>query len=341
MTLLYAGLDVSDKKTHICIVDDEGALHWEGAAPTDPAALSRALAKRAPDVSKVVLETGPLSAFLYHGLTARDAPVSCICARHAKGVLSTRINKTDPNDAEGLAQLARTGWYKQIHIKDQTTHLDRALLRVRHQLVKTKVDLVNQLRGLLKLFGLRLGTVTTPGMRTKRLVVLFGEEPRLREILSPLHAALCAVEAQLAALDKDLKKKTAMDPVCRRLMTAPGVGPVTALTFKASIEDPARFVKSEDVGAYAGLTPRRFQSGDMDVSGSISRRGDQLLRRALYEAANALLGRVKKTCALKTWGEHLAEHKGAKRARVAVARKLAILLHRMWTTQQDFDWQRV
>jgi transposase len=193
----------------------------------------------------------------------------------------------------------------------------------------------------LKLFGLRLGAVTTPGIRMKRLTVLFDQEPSLRSILSPLHSALCAVEAELAGLDKELKKKTAADPVCRRLMSAPGVGPVTALTFKASIEDPARFVKSQDVGAYAGLTPRRFQSGDMDVSGSISRRGDRLLRRALYEAANALLGRVKRPCALKTWGLQLAEHKGAKRARVAVARKLAILLHRMWVTQQDFDWQRV
>lgn len=341
MTLLYAGLDVSDKKTHICIVDGEGASHWEGVSATDPAALSRVLKKRAPGLEKVVLETGPLSAFLYHGLESRDVPVVCVCARHAKGVLSTRLNKTDANDAEGLAQLARTGWYNEVHIKDAATHLDRSLLRVRGQLVKTKVDLVNQLRGLLKLFGLRMGTVTTPGKRRERLLVLFAQEPELCRILTPLHDALCHIEAELARLDKELRKKVAMDPVCRRLMTAPGVGPVTALTFKASIEDPARFAKPSDVGAYAGLTPRRFQSGEKDVSGHISKRGDRLLRHALYEAANVLLSRLKKSCALQTWGKRLAEQKGPKRARVAVARKLAILLHHMWTHEQDFDWQKV
>ncbi|MCF6216305.1 MAG: transposase [Emcibacter sp.] len=137
-----------------------------------------------------------------------------------------------------------------------------------------------------------------------------------------------------------MKKRAATDPVCRRLMTIPGVGPVVALTFKASIEDPARFKHSRDVGAYAGLTPKRFQSGDMDVSGHISKRGDHLLRRALYEAANSVLGRLKKDCALKTWGQRLAEQKGPKRARVAVARKLAILMHKLWISEQDFVWQK-
>jgi len=338
MSLLYAGLDVSDKKTNICIVDEKGELHWQGLCVTDPGSLKRALNKHAPHLEKVIFETGPLSCFLYHGLIKRGLPAACICARHAKGVLSTRLNKSDVNDAEGLAQLARTGWYKQVHIKDKETHLDRTLLRVRHQLVKSHTDMLNQLRGLLKLFGLKLGQATTPGKRNERLFHLFEQEPALKPILAPLIKALFALEQETAKLNQRLKERTAADPVCRRLMSVPGVGPVVALTFKASIEDPARFRQSRDVGAYAGLTPRRFQSGERDVSGHISKFGDRMLRRALYESANSILGRLKKDCALKSWGLKLAEHKGAKRARVAVARKLAILMHKLWVSEQEFVW---
>jgi len=340
MAILYAGLDVSDKKTHICIVDEKGGLRWRGVCVTDPEALSRTLKKRAPSLDRVVLEGGPLSCFLYHGLRERGLPAVCICARHAKGVLSTRLNKSDVNDAEGLAQLSRTGWYKEVHIKDKDTHLDRTLLRVRHQLIKSHADMLNQLRGLLKLFGLRLGRVTTPGKRTERLIYLFEQQPALKPMLLPLIKALDALEQEIAKLNRQLKRRTAVDPTCRRLMTIPGVGPIAALTFKASIEDPARFKRSTDVGAYAGLTPRRFQSGEMDASGHISKFGDQMLRRALYESANSILGRLKKGCALKTWGQKLAEHKGPKRARVAVARKLAILMHKMWISEQEFVWRK-
>lgn len=341
MRILYAGLDVSDKSTHICLTDKEGAVRWQGVCVTDPEALSKTLQKRAPKLGRVILETGPLSCFLYHGLEERGLPVVCVCARHAKGVLSTRLNKSDVNDAEGLAQLARTGWYKAVHIKDQNTHLDRSLLRVRHQLVKSHGDMLNQLRGLLKLFGLRLGAVSTPGKRSERLMHLFKQKPALRPILTPLVESLFALEGEINKLNKHVKKVTATDTVCHRLMTVPGVGPITALTFKSSIEDPARFKHSHDVGAYAGLTPRRYQSGDVDVSGHISKRGDRILRRALYEAANSILARVKKDCALKIWGKKLAEHKGPKRARVAVARKLAILMHRMWVKGEDFNWQKL
>jgi len=341
MEPLYAGLDVSDKKTNICIVKKDGKAHWQGVCASDPDALSRSLKKRAPGLVSVVLETGPISSFLYHGLQVRGIDAVCICARHAKGVLSTRLNKSDENDAEGLAQLARTGWYKAVHVKGQSTHLDRTLLRVRHQLVKSHVDMLNQLRSLLKLFGLRLGAVTTPDKRSERLTHLFEREPTLKPLLDPLINALSGIEFELKKLAKQVKRQAAGDLVCKRLMTVPGVGPITALTFKSSIEDPARFKRACDVGAYAGLTPRRFQSGDMDTMGHISKRGDKMLRRALYEAANSILGRLKRDCALKAWGRKLAEHKGAKPARVAVARKLAMLMHRIWVTGEEFDWQKV
>jgi transposase len=338
VTRLYAGLDVSDKSTHICLVDEAGAIVWRGACATDPQVLADTLGKRCPQVARVVLETGALSTFLYHGLVERGVPAVCICARHAKGVLSTRVNKSDPHDAEGLAQLARTGWFKAVHIKDGATHLDRAHLKVREQLVKAHGAMKNQLRGLLKLFGLRMGKATTPRKRAERLEALFAQRPELGPVLAPLVAGLAALEQEIARATRSLKARAAADPVCARLMSAPGVGPVSALTFKSSIEDPGRFARGADVGAFAGLVPRRHQSGERDTRGRISKAGDPMLRRALYEAANSLLGRVKRDCALRRWGLELAATKGPKRARVAVARKLAALLHTLWRTDTSFRW---
>jgi len=224
----FAGLDVSDKATHLCVVDEAGEGVWRGVAPTDPEALAKVLARRCPGVERVVLETGALSSFLHHGLTQRGVPVVCICARHARGVLSARINKSDPHDAEGLAQLARTGWFKAVHVKGYDTCPERARLRVHEQLVKARRAMLNQLRGLLKLFGLRLGDASAPG-RQGRLDALFGREPALMSVLEPLVSALAAIEAELATADKVLKARASADPVCRRLMTTPGVGPVVAL----------------------------------------------------------------------------------------------------------------
>jgi transposase len=335
---VYAGLDVSDKTTHVCVVDGEGVIVWRGVCATDPEVIAKTLGRHARGVERVVLETGPLSAFLYHGLVERGSPVTCICARHAKGVLSTRVNKSDPHDAEGLAQLARTGWFKAVRIKQEATHLDRARLKIHDQLIQSRLAMANQLRGLLKLFGLRMGTVTTPAKRTERLAALFAQKPELEAVMRPLVESLDALDIQIKGSSKQLATSAAADPVVTRLMSVPGVGPIVALTYKSSIEDPGRFTRGEDAGAFAGLVPRRSQSGARDYKGRISKAGDPMLRSALYEAANSLLVRVKRPCALQAWGKALAETKGPKRARVAVARKLAILLHRLWQSETEFCW---
>lgn len=255
---IYAGLDVSDKATHICVVDGEGGILWRGVCATDPEVLSVTLRKQARGLVRVVLETGSLSAFLYHGLAERGVPVTCICARHAKGVLSVRSNKSDAHDAEGLAQLARTGWFKAVHIKDSATHLDRAQLKVREQLIKAHHAMANQLRGLLKLFGLRMGQATTPARRRERLEALLTQKPALRPILAPLVAGLAALEEQIAASSRGLKSRAEADRIAIRLMTVPGVGPITALTYLSSIEDPARFARSRDAGAYGSHESTTF-----------------------------------------------------------------------------------
>lgn len=335
---IYAGLDVSDKATHVCVVDAGGTVLLRDVVASDPDALAKWLERHCPDLFRVVLETGPLSTFLYHGLAERNVPVECICARHAKGVLSTRVNKSDIHDAEGLAQLARTGWFKRVHMKASATHIDRAALRIRGQLVGTRLAMCNQLRGLLKLFGLRLGSVRTPGRRADRLTALFRQRPDLEALFAPLVSSIDMLEEQLRACNRLLEGRASGDPVCARLMSVPGVGPITALTYAASIEDPRRFARSEDVGAYAGLVPRRSQSGERDIRSGISKAGDPALRRALYEAANILLSRVKRPFALQQWGRAIAETKGNRRARTAVARKLAVLLHSLWLNEIEFRW---
>ena len=335
---IYAGLDVSDKTTHICVVDGDGAVIRRDVVASDPDVLAKWLARHAKGLVRVVLETGPLSSFLYHGLAERAVPVTCICARHAKRALSARVNKSDVNDAESLSQLARTGWFKAVHMKAGATHIDRAALKIRAQLVTSRNAFANQLRGLLKLFGLRMGSVTTPGKRRERLEALFGQRPDLRGVFASLIESIEALEAQITRSGKLLASRAEADPICQRLMSAPGVGPVTALTFKTAIEDPGRFARSSDAGAYAGLVPRRSQSGERDYKGRISKAGDAMLRSALYEAANSVMVRLKRPCALQTWGRKLAESKGPKRAKVAVARKLAALLHRLWLTGADFNW---
>ncbi len=221
MVEVYAGLDVSDKATHVCVLDGSGAVLWAGACATDPEVIAKTLKTRAPGLVRVVLETGPLSAFLYHGLAERAIPVICICARHAKGVLSARVNKSDPHDAEGLAQMARTGWFKAVRIKQEATHLDRARLKIREQLIASRLAMAGQLRGLLKLFGLRLGKVTTPAKRRERLAALFVLKPEIEPVLAPLIESLEALEAQIRGASRQLAALAAADPVTGRLMTTP------------------------------------------------------------------------------------------------------------------------
>lgn len=198
--------------------------------------------------------------------------------------------------------------------------------------------MANQLRGLLKLFGLRMGTARTSGRRTERLTAFYAQRPDLKPLFAPLIAAMEAIEEQLGASNRLLNDRAKADEVCARLMSVPGVGPITALTFTSTIEDPHRFARSDDVGAYAGLVPRRNQSGERDISGHISKAGDPMLRKALYEAANVALSQVKRPFALQQWGRKMAEAKGAKRARTAVARKLAALLHSLWLNETEFRW---
>jgi transposase len=333
----YVGLDVSQKSTNVCIVDQEGRRLWTGKCLSTPEAIAIVVRERAPLAERVGLEAGPLCVWHYHGLKALGIPVSCIDARHAKAALAMQLNKTDENDAAGLAQVMRTGWFREVHVKSFDAQLQRSMLQSRLQLVNMRRDASNQVRGALKVFGIVLppGRLSTFDRLTREHL---GGREDLSAFIEPLLAAWRALGEQAALLDKRLRKAARDHVVVKNLMTVPGVGPLIGMAYVATIDDPKRFAKSRNVGAHLGLAPRRFQSGEMDRQGSISKCGDALLRHYLYEAAGVLLTRSRRSSSLKAWGIELAKRIGKSKARVAVARKLAIILHCMWRTGEAFRW---
>ena len=334
---LYIGMDVSLKETSICVVDGKGEIVSEGTVLSEPAAIAAFIKAKAGSALRIGLETGPTTTWLWHELRALGLPVICIDARHAKAALSMQINKSDRNDAVGLARIMQAGWYKEVQVKSLPCHEVRALLNSRALLVKIKRDLENQIRGLLKNLGLVIGKAGGNVFR-RRAEELVGEQLLMQDAIRPLLAVREMVRREIAGLTRKLLALARDNEESRRLMTVPGIGPITALAFYTAVDDPTRFRRSRSVGAYFGLTPRRHASGEVDWSGRISKCGDAMVRTYLFEAAGVLLTRVPKWCKLKAWGHRLWKRIGFKKAKVAVARKLAVTLHRMWRDGTDFIW---
>jgi transposase len=331
----YIGLDVSMKETAISIRQD-GKRIWRGKCPSDPQLLAEVIRKRAPHACRVVFETGPLSVWFYHALTAEGMPAICIDARHAKAALDMAANKTDANDADGLAHLAEVGFYREVRVKGFDSMLIRTLVTARRQLLKMRLQMSNQIRGLMKTFGLVVpkgaGSVFERNVRT-----LLEDEDKLARIILPMLQAWGDIRLRVAELSKQLVAMAGEDQRCRLLTSVPGVGTVTATAFAAAVEDPANFRNSRAVGAWVGLTTKRYQSGEVDYDGHISRRGDNKLRSLLYEAASVILNRSSETSTLRTRALELKERLGFKRAAVALARKLAVIMHAMLKTGELFD----
>ena len=339
----YVGLDVSQDECAVCILSEDGIPLFEGSCPTDPDAILRAISSHAGAVDKIVHESGPLSIWLTRELAKRGAPVVCIDARAANKALSARMNKSDRSDAEALAQLARTGWYREVHIKSEESDRLRLLLSTRERLIHIRMDIESQARGILKTFGIRLGPVRAGWSRRNfrdQLTEIVSGDPILEAVFASLIAVHETVCHQATDLDAEIQQIAKDSPLARRLTTVPGVGPIVALNFIATIDDATRFRRAVDVGAYLGLTPRRYQSGETDWSGRISKRGDSAMRKLLYEAANVLIQRVPRFSTLKAWSVRLAEKKGLKKATVATARKLAVILTRIWRDGTVFAWTR-
>ncbi len=332
----YAGLDVSLEETAICVVDGTGRMVKETRAASEPEALIAALQALGLPLERIGLEACSLTAWLHDELCAAGLPAVCIETRQASATMKTMPNKTDRNDARALAQIMRTGWFRQVHVKSRQARLWRSLLVARRTVLNEMRAIENVVRAVLR------RRASTPGRAAfaGRVRELAGDDRAVMPIIAPLLAILATMLAELTRLTKQVLELARREEVCRRLMSVPGVGPITALAFRATIDRPDRFRRSRDVGAHLGLTPSRYQSGETDISGRISRCGDELARTALYEAAHTLLVRSRKWSALRAWGMKVAKARGMARARVAVARKLAVILHRMWSDGTEFRFGR-
>ncbi len=334
----YAGLDVSLRTVNICVIDDQGELVAETKLASDVQDIVAYLDELELDICSVGLEAGTLTQYLTYGLQSASFEVICMEARQVKAALSAMRNKTDKHDARGIAQLLRSGWYSRVHVKSMQSHHIRMLLSSRKAVLSKCIDLENEIRGLFKVFGIKLPPKLGHGAYDVAVRDIIEADKTLSHALLPMLDARLVLYRTFRELDNRTRKLAHNDPICRRLMSAPGVGFVTALTFKAGVDDPTRFKHSRTVAAHFGLTPRRFQSGERDIDGHISKCGDADVRCTLYTAANAMLTRSSRWSSLKAWGMQLAKTRGHRRAVIAVARKLAVILHRMWIDDAQFQW---
>ncbi|WP_028004413.1 IS110 family RNA-guided transposase [Sinorhizobium meliloti] len=333
------GLDVSVKETSVCIVDENGKLCRERKVASHPEDLIAILSDPAFSLERVGVEAGPLSQWLFEGLAKAGLPVFCIETRHTKAFLDAlQQNKSDRNDARGIAHMMRVGLLKDVHVQTLTSQKRRALLTARSLLQEKAIDLENEMRGLLRNFGLKVGQASG-GTFERRILELVEHDADLREIMEPLLAGRRKLRKGLARLEKRVLAEAKQDMVCRRLMTVPGVGPIVSLAYVSTIDIPSKFRHSRSVGAILGLTPVRKQSGEVSRVGHVSLRG-AMMRRLLYEAAQSMMTRVVKWCWLKAWAMNIAKRHGSKKAKVALARRLAVVMHRMWVDGSEFRWTR-
>lgn len=331
----YVGLDVSQDVTYVCVVNREGKALWQGKCDSTPEAMTATIREKAPGAVRIGLETGPLATWHWHGLNDLGLPVIYIDAYHTHGVLGMQMNKTDKNDAHGIARIMQAGWYKSVKVKSLQTHESRALFKARTGLVGMRTETGNQIRGILKTFGIIIKGSAGVAFEG-RVQEIIDEGGPLADPLRALLDVFRVVKRQIAELDEKVLDYAWTCPSSRLLMSIPGVGPLTAANFVLAVDDVARFKKSKSVAAYFGLTPKRYQSGEVDFNGRISKRGDRLVRHYLYEAANSLMTRSRRPSALQAWGLRIAKRSGMKKARVAVARKLAVIMHQMLLTGEVF-----
>ena len=335
----FAGLDVSVKETSVCILDDAGKIVKEVKVASEPQALLKVLGNSAYRFKRIGLEAGPLSQWLFSALAEAELPVICVETRHMQAVLKAQINKTDRNDARGIAQVIRAGLYRPVHVKTLRSQKLRMLLTHRKLLQSKAIAIENDLRATLRNFGLKVGGVGTVKFEA-RIKELVEKAPDLMMLVEPLLVVRRALREQIGILHRRLLAIVRDDDVCRRLMTVPGVGPVVALTYRATVDVPVRFRNSKAVGAVFGLTPSKYQSGEINRTGAISKCGDEMMRAMLYEAAHILLVRSAKWSWLKVWAMQIARRRGLKKAIVALARRLAVIMHRIWVDGTEFRWTR-
>jgi transposase len=333
----YVGLDVSLKTVFICIVNEKGKVVREQEIASTPEAIGGFLMGTDLKIEKIGLESGSLTHYLKKGLQEMGFEVVAMEARKMAAILATVINKTDKNGARGIAEALRARHYKEcVHRSDETMEI-RTMLHGRQTAVEERSHMVTSIKGHLKVYGVKLGKGSGKGFREKVEQSIVGLKPRIKKVIACLLNILDALDEEIKELDKLVKDTAKEDKDVKLLQSVDGVGPITALAFKAEIDDAKRFEDSKDVGAYLGLTPSQFSSGEIKKQGGISKQGSKQVRCLLVEAATVLLTRCKVWSKLKAWGLKLMKRKGKKKAIIAVARKLAVILHRMLMTGKPFE----
>jgi transposase len=333
----YAGIDVSLECSSVCVVDASGRIVREGKVASEPEQLIGWFGALGLRLSRIGLEAGPLSQWLYAAMRDTGLVVELLETRHVRDAFRAMPVKSDRNDARGIAQLMRLGWFRPVHCKSLAAQEVRALLTAR-RLVQAKLhDVEMSLRGILRGFGLKVGR-TTAKRFAGRIAELVAGQATLQMIAASLLSVHAVLLREFNELEKRVRAMARADERTRLLMSAPGVGPIVGLTYVAAIDDPTRFKSSKGVGAYLGLTPRKHQSGEKDVTGAISKIGDGGARAALYEAAHIILTMPVRGGSLKSWAARLARRAGMRKAKVALARRLAVILHRIWINGTRFDF---
>jgi transposase len=333
----YAGIDVSLEWSSVCVLDAGGKIVREGKVASEPAALIVWFGSLGFGLARIGLEAGPLSQWLYAALREAGLAVELLETRHVRDAFKAMPVKTDRNDARGIAQLMRLGWFRPVHCKSVAAQEVRALLTAR-KLVQSKLhDVENSLRGILRGFGLKVGRTTRLSF-AGRVQELAAGHPALESIVQALLSVRAALLREFNMFEKQVRSMARAHGQAKLLMTTPAVGPIVALTYATAIDDPARFKSSKAAGPHFGLTPKKYQSGETDRSGRISKIGDAAVREALYQAAHVMLTKAVKGCApLKSWAMRIARRAGMRKAKVALARKLAVILHRMLADKQTFN----
>jgi transposase len=333
----YAGIDVSLECSSVCIVDASGKIVREAKVASEPEALIAWFGSLGFGLARVGLEAGPLSQWLFAALRKAGFAVELLETRHVRDAFKAMPVKSDRNDARGIAQLMRLGWFRSVHCKSLAAQETRALLTARKLVQSKRLDVENSLRGILRGFGLKVGKTSERGF-AGRISELVASHPTLQTIAQALLAVHAVLRREFNALERQVRAIARSHPQARLLMTTPSVGPIVALTYACAVDDPGRFRSSKSAGAHFGLTPKKHQSGETDRTGRISKIGDAAVREALYQAAHIMLVKPLKGCSeLKSWAMRIARRAGPRKAKVALARKLAVILHRMLADGRAFN----
>ena len=333
----YTGIDVSLECSSVCVVDANGKIVREDKVASEPEALIAWFGSLGYGLTRIGLEAGPLSQWLYGGMTKAGLAVELLETRHVRDAFKAMPVKSDRNDARGIAQLMRLGWFRPVHCKSAGAQETRAILTAR-KLVQSKLrDIENSLRGILRGFGLKVGK-TTERRFAGRIRELVAGHPNLETIAQALLAVHAVLLREFNAFEKRVLSMARADAKASLLMSTPAVGPIVALTYASAVDDPGRFKSSKQAGAHFGLTPKKYQSGETDYTGRISKIGDAAVREALYLAAHVMLTKPLKGCSeLKGWAMRIARRAGHNKAKVALARKLAVIMHRMLADGKPFN----